>query len=218
MTSPTLNLDSIDILILEAFSAALAQLDSALPAKLREEINQVGEALANHQTDVVDRLQNLAKKHKPLYDLFEAAYNALDDQYHTQERNKFTPSPYRSKISAPIDNVLQILRANRPEEEAKRQAQSELAQTQVNQSRQVQFWSPGLIQSPQAISRTFTAILYREEDVYVTECPEVGTASQGETIEEAIANLKEATELYLEEFPIPETSPRLITTFEVLSA
>jgi predicted RNase H-like HicB family nuclease len=37
----------------------------------------------------------------------------------------------------------------------------------------------------------------------------VGTASQGETIEEAIANLKEATELYLEEFPIPETSPRL---------
>jgi len=35
----------------------------------------------------------------------------------------------------------------------------------------------------------------------VAECPEVGTASQGETIEEAIANLREATELYLEEFP-----------------
>ena len=49
--------------------------------------------------------------------------------------------------------------------------------------------------------RTFTAVLHKEEDLYVAECPEVGTVSQGYTIEEAIANLKEATELYLEEFP-----------------
>jgi len=49
--------------------------------------------------------------------------------------------------------------------------------------------------------RTFTAVLHQEEDLYVAECPEVGTVSQGYTIEEAIANLKEATELYLEEFP-----------------
>ena len=62
---------------------------------------------------------------------------------------------------------------------------------------------------------TLTAILYWEEDVYVAECSEVGTASQGETIEEAIANLKEATELYLEEFPIFDTSPRIVTIFEV---
>ena len=54
-----------------------------------------------------------------------------------------------------------------------------------------------------------TAILYWEEDVYVAECPEVGTASQGETVEEALSNLKEATELYL------EISPRIITTFEI---
>jgi len=33
---------------------------------------------------------------------------------------------------------------------------------------------------------------------HVAECLEVGTTSQGPTIEEAIANLKEATELYLE--------------------
>ncbi len=65
------------------------------------------------------------------------------------------------------------------------------------------------------MSRTFTAVIYREEDVYVAECPEVGTASQGETIEEALVNLKEATELYLEELPIPKTSPRLITTFSL---
>lgn len=68
------------------------------------------------------------------------------------------------------------------------------------------------------MSRNFTAIVYWEEDVYVADCPEVGTASQGDTIEEALANLKEATGLYLEEFPIPKTSPRLLTTFEVLNA
>lgn len=68
-------------------------------------------------------------------------------------------------------------------------------------------------------TQTFTAILHWEEDVYVAECPEVGTASQGETIEEAIANLQEATELYLEEFPLFETAPRLLlTTFEVTRA
>ncbi|MGK7932807.1 MAG: type II toxin-antitoxin system HicB family antitoxin [Microcystaceae cyanobacterium] len=65
------------------------------------------------------------------------------------------------------------------------------------------------------MARTFTAIIYWEEDVYVAECPEIGTASQGDSIEEALANLKEATELYLEEFPLPTTSPRLLTTFEV---
>ncbi|NKQ38808.1 MAG: type II toxin-antitoxin system HicB family antitoxin [Methanosarcinales archaeon] len=63
-------------------------------------------------------------------------------------------------------------------------------------------------------TRTFTAVLYKEEDLYVAECPEVGTVSQGYTIEEAIANLKEATELYLEEFSLPEISRPLLTTFE----
>ncbi len=53
--------------------------------------------------------------------------------------------------------------------------------------------------------RTFTAILHKEDDLYVAECPEVGTASQGHTVEEAVANLREATELHLEEFPLPET-------------
>ena len=47
-----------------------------------------------------------------------------------------------------------------------------------------------------------TAILHLEDDLYVAECPETGTVSQGYSIKEAIANLKEATELYLEEFPL----------------
>jgi len=65
------------------------------------------------------------------------------------------------------------------------------------------------------LMRTFTAIVYKEKDIYVAECPEVGTVSQGYTIEEAISNLKEATELYLEEFPLPEVTKPLLTTFEV---
>ena len=64
------------------------------------------------------------------------------------------------------------------------------------------------------MTQSFTAIVYWEDDVYVAQCPEVGTASQGDTVEEAIANLKEATELYLEEFPLPKTSPSLLTTFQ----
>ena len=47
----------------------------------------------------------------------------------------------------------------------------------------------------------YTAVIHREEESFVAECPEVGTASQGKTIEAAIDNLREATELYLEEFP-----------------
>ncbi len=63
---------------------------------------------------------------------------------------------------------------------------------------------------------TFTALVYREEDMYVAQCPEVGTVSQGETPEEAVDNLKEATELYLEEFPLEEKKRPFITTFEVV--
>jgi predicted RNase H-like HicB family nuclease len=62
---------------------------------------------------------------------------------------------------------------------------------------------------------SFTAIVYREDDMYVAECPEVGTVDQGETIEQAVAGLKEATRLYLEEFPLPETSPRFVTSIEI---
>jgi predicted RNase H-like HicB family nuclease len=61
---------------------------------------------------------------------------------------------------------------------------------------------------------TFTAVLHKEGELYVAECPEVGTVSQGKTVEEAVANLKEATELYLEEFPSENSSRPLVTIFE----
>jgi len=56
---------------------------------------------------------------------------------------------------------------------------------------------------------TLAAVLHKEDDLYVAECPQAGTVSQGYTIEEAVANLKEATELYLEEFPLPPASKPL---------
>ncbi len=62
---------------------------------------------------------------------------------------------------------------------------------------------------------TFTAVIHKENDLYVAQCPEIGTASQGETIEEAVNNLQEATELYLEEFPIKTSFRPIMTTFEV---
>lgn len=46
---------------------------------------------------------------------------------------------------------------------------------------------------------TYTALIYREGELYVAECPEIGSVSQGKSIEQAIANLRIATELYLEE-------------------
>ncbi len=64
------------------------------------------------------------------------------------------------------------------------------------------------------VTRTFTTVIYKEGNLYVAECPEVGTVSQGYSIDEAIVNLKEATELYIEEFPLPETSKPIMTTFE----
>ena len=64
---------------------------------------------------------------------------------------------------------------------------------------------------------TFTAVLHKEEDLYVAECPEVGTVSQGGTVEEAVSNLKEATILYLEEFPQTAERRAILTTFEVSS-
>jgi len=50
------------------------------------------------------------------------------------------------------------------------------------------------------IDMKFTAIITKEERWYVAHCIELGVVSQGKTIEEAQMNLKEAVELYLEDF------------------
>ena len=66
---------------------------------------------------------------------------------------------------------------------------------------------------------TLTAVLTPDpEGGYVAHNPETGTTTQGDTVDEALANLKEATSLYLEEFSFEVASPSLMTTFEVAHA
>ncbi len=75
-----------------------------------------------------------------------------------------------------------------------------------------------MIRGARLAVKTFIAVIHKEDDLHVAECPEVGTVSQGYTIEEAIANLKEATELYLEESSLPDVGRPLVTTFEATYA
>lgn len=67
--------------------------------------------------------------------------------------------------------------------------------------------------------RVLSAVITEDPDGgYVAQNPETGTTTQGETIDDALANLKEATELYLEEFPHRFSGRPLMTTFEVEDA
>jgi predicted RNase H-like HicB family nuclease len=62
-----------------------------------------------------------------------------------------------------------------------------------------------------------TAVLnHASEGGFVAYNPETGCASEGESLEEALANLREAVELYLEEFPLKPGRPPFVTTFDVL--
>ncbi len=69
-------------------------------------------------------------------------------------------------------------------------------------------------------TRQLTAIIEREGDGFVALCPELDIASQGDSIEEAQANLKEALELFFETADSTEVKSRLhseifITRLEV---
>ena len=57
-------------------------------------------------------------------------------------------------------------------------------------------------------TQKFSAIVHKEDDWYVSWCPDIDIASQGKTVEEAVANLKEAVELYLEDedVSVPQTT------------
>lgn len=59
----------------------------------------------------------------------------------------------------------------------------------------------------------FTSIIEREDDGYVALCPQLDTASQGDTIEEAKTNLQEAIELFFEHASKDEIALRLKNEF-----
>lgn len=61
------------------------------------------------------------------------------------------------------------------------------------------------------MNKQMTAIIEREEDGFVALCPELDIASQGDTVEEARQNLREALELFFETAPPEEVERRLRT-------
>ena len=63
---------------------------------------------------------------------------------------------------------------------------------------------------------TLTASLTPEEGGYVARCLELPVVTEGDTVEEAVAMLREAVELYLEDQPLPEQPPHpVLTPFDV---
>jgi len=67
-----------------------------------------------------------------------------------------------------------------------------------------------------SLKRSANGILtHAEEGGYIALNPETGTTTQGETIEQAIHNLKEATALYLAEFTFTTHGHPVVTTFTV---
>ncbi len=70
------------------------------------------------------------------------------------------------------------------------------------------------------MTKTFTAAIHREGDTYVSLCPELDIASQGDSVDQARDNLREAVELFLETASPQEIMDRLheevyITSMEV---
>jgi predicted RNase H-like HicB family nuclease len=70
------------------------------------------------------------------------------------------------------------------------------------------------------MSKRLTAVIHREEDMFVALCPELDVVSQGETVESARDNLREAVELFLECASDEEIHERMgdelfVTQFEV---
>ncbi|MDQ6799644.1 MAG: type II toxin-antitoxin system HicB family antitoxin [Acidobacteriota bacterium] len=68
--------------------------------------------------------------------------------------------------------------------------------------------------------RRFTGMIYRENGSYVALCPEIDVASQGDSVEEASANLREAVELFIETADPSEIAARMreelyVTALEV---
>jgi predicted RNase H-like HicB family nuclease len=69
---------------------------------------------------------------------------------------------------------------------------------------------------PMDTARTLTAAVAKDGEWYVARCLEIEVASQGETVDEALANLREALELYFEDDEVPATFEHpLVTPIEI---
>jgi predicted RNase H-like HicB family nuclease len=71
---------------------------------------------------------------------------------------------------------------------------------------------------PEGFAMQITAVLTpASEGGYVVYNPETGVTTQGETIDDALANIREAVELHLQDFPIEQLGPSLMTMVTVSS-
>jgi predicted RNase H-like HicB family nuclease len=72
---------------------------------------------------------------------------------------------------------------------------------------------------PWPLQHTIKAFITRGEDYYVAECLEIAVVTQGKTLDETVANLKEAVELHLQDEDLSELglvpAPTLLVTMEV---
>ncbi len=93
-------LNNLQQVTLQAFIAALAELDSPLPADLQKQINQVGAIFSTQPNVAIDELLKLTK-HPSINQLYLQARVNIQSQYETKERN-----PYRDleKEIAPNQN------------------------------------------------------------------------------------------------------------------
>ena len=100
-------LNPLEIVTLRAFLTAVVELDSRLPTALQQEINKVGEMLANAQKDdALNRLIELAEN-----DCLKESYrNARIDiqQYTTQELNKYDKPSQQNQPTMPPDHLTNI--------------------------------------------------------------------------------------------------------------
>jgi len=65
------------------------------------------------------------------------------------------------------------------------------------------------------MSKLFTVVIQKDESWYVAKCLDNNVTSQGETMDEAIVNLREALELYYEDEIAPVSTQTFVTTLEV---
>ena len=65
------------------------------------------------------------------------------------------------------------------------------------------------------MSLKYNVMIQKEEEWYVAKCLDNNVASQGKTIEEALKNLKEALELYVQNEEIVQPKETYLTTLEV---
>ncbi len=59
------------------------------------------------------------------------------------------------------------------------------------------------------IMRQFLVAITKEDNFFIARCPELNVTSQGETLEEAEENIKEAIELYIERFGTEDLSQQV---------